>query len=88
MQPLRTAIAGLGWWGKYITLRLADSPCFRVTHGVEPVADVAEFARANGLKLCRSPLKLLKTRFSVRAVALGAGSAPAPPEGEGEAWPV
>lgn len=54
MQPLRTAVVGLGWWGKYITEHLADSPRFRVTHGVEPAAGLEGFAREHGLALARS----------------------------------
>jgi len=69
MQPLRTAIAGLGWWGRYITLRLADSPRFKVTHAVEPAAGGAAFAREHGLRLCHSLDEALADR-AVDAVVI------------------
>ena len=51
-HALRTAVVGLGWWGKYITARLADSPHFRLTHAVDLAAGVADFAREHRLTLC------------------------------------
>jgi predicted dehydrogenase len=62
MRALRTAVVGLGWWGKYITIRLADSPYFRVTHGVDTAADVAHFAREHGLALSQSLDEVLANR--------------------------
>lgn len=62
MRTLRTAIIGLGWWGKYITLRLADSRYFKITHGVDTAAGVADFARERGLALCRSLDEVLTNR--------------------------
>lgn len=50
MNPLRTAVIGLGWWGRQIVNCLKDSPRFRVTHGVDVApAAAAEFARTHGL---------------------------------------
>ncbi len=62
MTALRTAIIGLGWWGKYITGRLADSPHFRITHGVDTAADAADFARQHGVTLCGALDEVLANR--------------------------
>ncbi|MCL4801813.1 MAG: Gfo/Idh/MocA family oxidoreductase [Burkholderiales bacterium] len=68
-KPLRTAVVGLGWWGKYITQRLADSPRFEVTHGVDTAAGVAEFARRHHLALERS-LEAVLANDAVDAVVI------------------
>jgi predicted dehydrogenase len=43
-KALRTAVVGLGWWGKQIIRDLAKSARFRVVRGVDP-APTAETAR-------------------------------------------
>jgi predicted dehydrogenase len=55
MNPLRTAVIGLGWWGRQIVTCLQESARFRVTYGVDVApAAVADFARDNGLTLTDS----------------------------------
>lgn len=55
MEPLRTAVVGLGWWGRQIVACLAESPRFRITHGVDAApAAAADFARDHGLALAAS----------------------------------
>lgn len=51
-MPLRTAVIGLGWWGRQIVTCLADSPRFAIAHGVDAApAAAADFARSHGLAL-------------------------------------
>ncbi|HEX6979467.1 MAG TPA: Gfo/Idh/MocA family oxidoreductase [Alphaproteobacteria bacterium] len=47
---IRAAVAGLGWWGKHIVRRLAESQKIKVVAAVEPALDKhAEFAAQYGL---------------------------------------
>jgi predicted dehydrogenase len=69
MKALRTAIVGLGWWGKYIAGRLAESPHFRITHGVDTAAGLADFARQHGMTLCSALDEVLANR-AVDAVVI------------------
>ncbi len=69
MAALRTAVVGLGWWGKYITGRLAESPHFRITHGVDTAPGLADFARQHGMTLCGALDEVLANR-AVDAVVI------------------
>jgi predicted dehydrogenase len=70
MQALRTAVVGLGWWGRQIASCLAGSPRFRVTHGVDVApAAAADFARERGLTLSAS-LDDVLARDDVDAVVI------------------
>jgi len=47
---IRAAVAGLGWWGKHIVRRLAESQKIKVVAAVEPALEKhAEFAKQYGL---------------------------------------
>lgn len=49
---LRTAIVGLGWWGRQIVTSLRDSDRIQLTRAVDPALDaVREFADARNLAL-------------------------------------
>lgn len=51
-RPIRTAIVGLGWWGKTLRERLIRSRTIKVTHGVDPaVAASGQFDGLSGLTL-------------------------------------
>lgn len=70
MNPLRTAVIGLGWWGRQIVTCLKESPRFRVTHGVDVApATAAEFAQAHGLTLSDS-LDAVLARSDIDAVVI------------------
>lgn len=70
MNPLRTAVIGLGWWGRQIVMCLKESPRFRVTHGVDVApASAADFAKANGFELHDS-LEAILTRTDIDAVVI------------------
>ena len=70
MNPIRTAVIGLGWWGRQIVTCLKESPRFRVTHGVDVApASAADFAKANGFELYDS-LGAILTRTDIDAVVI------------------
>jgi predicted dehydrogenase len=65
---LKAAVVGLGWWGKHITLSLAESAHLRVTHAVDVAPESVEaFARAHDLRLTASYDEVLSDR-AVEAV--------------------
>lgn len=69
-MTIRTAVIGLGWWGRHIIKGLRDSPFLRVTHGFDPLAaDANEFAKQHGLALAGSFESILKDG-SIDAVVL------------------
>ncbi len=69
-MTIRTAVIGLGWWGRHIAKVLRDSLILRVTHGFDPSAqDVSDFADQHGFALADSFEAILKDR-SIDGVVL------------------
>lgn len=51
-QPLRTAVVGLGWWGRQLITALDGSPLVTITDAVEPQVDDARmFCEQRSLRL-------------------------------------
>ncbi len=48
-QPFTIVIAGFGWWGKHIAIRLKDHPWLRVAGVIEPVAAMHRDITETGL---------------------------------------
>ncbi len=55
VRGLRTAILGVGWWGRHITQTLRESDRVRVVSAFDPATDASrEFAQKHGLSLAPS----------------------------------
>ncbi|MFT6497830.1 MAG: putative dehydrogenase, partial [Alphaproteobacteria bacterium] len=60
---MRTAVIGLGWWGKVIVKNLYDSKKINITHGVDPFGDkMDDFAKEYGIEILSDYTQALENK--------------------------
>ncbi|MFQ3361387.1 MAG: putative dehydrogenase [Alphaproteobacteria bacterium] len=60
---MRTAVIGLGWWGKVIVKNLYDSEKINITHGVDPFGDkMDDFAKEYGIEILSDYTQALENK--------------------------
>ena len=60
---MRTAVIGLGWWGKVIVKNLYDSEKINITHGVDPFGDkMDDFSKEYGIEILSDYTQALENK--------------------------